>query len=420
MIAVNRGRYGEGCERERRDAALVGSERQAFGLAAAGNALRHVAPHRVPRLTHSYEMSCSFDPRKSAALVGSDAFLRAVEVDSDGAFPTDDLAALHRAGLLLAPFPTGMGGIGLGSDREDPTALMDVLVAIGRGSLSLGRIYEGHVNAVKLVTRYGSDANLLRMREEAAAGRLSGVWMAEDGTPLRLVTEDGIARLKGHKILASGAGHIRRPLIAAATAAGSLMVIPYVEERRRVDASSWTTLGMRATATGTVDFTDIALADDEIVGAPNDYMRSPLFRGGAWRVIATQLGGVEAVLDLFRAQLAGGRSAGDPLQLARFGEALIAVETARLWVVSACRKAEGGEAEPAAIDAYVDLARNAFEQSALRVIALAQKTIGLRAFVRPNPMERVIRDLTTYMRQPALDASLQSAATFHLGAAETA
>ena len=57
---------------------------------------------------------------------------------------------------------------------------------------------------------------------------------------------------------------------------------------------------MRATATGTVDFTDTSLiGDDEIVGAPNDYMRSPLFRGGAWRVIATQLGGLEAVLDLY-------------------------------------------------------------------------------------------------------------------------
>ncbi len=339
-------------------------------------------------------------------------------MDCDGAFPTEDFEALESAGLLLAPFPADQGGIGLGSNRDDPTALMDVLVAIGRGSLSLGRLYEGHVNAIKLVTRYGSYANLQRLHAEAAAGRPSGVWMAEDGTPVRLETNNGSARLKGHKILASGAGHIRRPLIAAATAAGSLMVIPHVEEQRRADASGWTTLGMRATATGTVDFTDIVLHEDDIVGAPNDYMRSPLFRGGAWRVIATQLGGVEAVLALYKAQLAGGRSAGDPVQLARFGEALIAAETARLWVSSACLKAEGGDSDPVAIDAYVDLARNAFEQSALRVVALAQKAIGLRAFVRPNPMERIIRDLTTYLRQPALDASLQSAATFHLGSTE--
>ena len=48
------------------------------------------------------------------------------------------------------------------------------------------------------------------------------------------------------------------------------------------------------------------------------------------------------------------------------------------------------------------------------MIALRKKAIGLRAFLRPNPIERIIRDLSTYMRQPALDASLTSAARFFL------
>ena len=71
-----------------------------------------------------------------------------------------------------------------------------------------------------------------------------------------------------------------------------------------------------------------------------------------------------------------------------------------------------------AIDAYVDLARNAFEGAALRVVALAQKAIGLKSFLRPNPLERLIRDLTTYLRQPNLDVSLMSAAALRLRAGE--
>ena len=105
-------------------------------------------------------------------------------------------------------------------------------------------------------------------------------------------------------------------------------------------------------------------------------------------------------MQLYSRQLFESRGATDPLQLARLGKALIAAETARLWVGKACHVAEGPIDEPASIDAYVDLARNAFEQAALQVIAGAQKAIGLRAFTRPNPLERVIRDLTTYMRQP--------------------
>ena len=354
------------------------------------------------------------DERSAALCVGASAALRAAELDRDGAFPEADIAQLHRSGLLLAPFPTAMGGSALGSDAADPTRLMDILVAVGRGSLSLGRLYEGHINAVKLVMHYGNAANVALLLDEARQGGISGVWMAEDGAPLRLeVSPDGTV-LQGRKILASGSGSIRRPLVAARSDAGSIMVIPRIEESDRACTDQWTVHGMRATATGTVDFSGIAVGKDEIVGKPDDYMTSPLFRGGAWRVIAVQLGGVEAVMQLYTSQLAGSRGADDPLQLARLGEALIAVETARLWVGMACRTAEAVNGEPEAIDACVDLARNAFEQAALRVIACAQKAIGLRAFTRPNPLERVIRDLATYMRQPGLDASLMSAAKRHL------
>ena len=370
-------------------------------------------------MTHTLEATLmigrdGLDVRTAARRIGAAAAARADEYDVDGGFPHADIVHLHEAGLLLAPFPAAMGGVGLGSDINDPTALLDVLVAVGRGSLTLGRLFEGHVNAVKLVTRYGSAENLALLHKEAAVGVPTGVWMAEDGMPLRLETGSNGARLEGRKVLASGSGHFRRPLIAAKTEKGSQMVIPYLADIERVDASGWTTLGMRATATGTVDFTGIAIGRDEMVGEPNDYMTSPLFRGGAWRVIATQLGGVEAILDHYRAQLSSGRGADDPLQLARLGEALIAAETARLWVTKACRTAEDPLADPNVIDATVDLARNAFEGAALRVIALAQKAIGLRAFLRPNPLERIIRDLSTYMRQPALDPSLTSAARFFL------
>ncbi len=340
--------------------------------------------------------------------------------DGDGSFPAGDVALLARTGLLHAPFPPAMGGTGLGIG-ENAAELRDVLTALGRGSLALGRLYEGHVNAVVLVRRYGSTANLNLLLSEARAGRLSGVWMA--GPPLRLDRSGSRPVLQGHKVLASGSGFVRRPLVAADDNDGSLMLIPDVDGGR-VDASGWTAHGMRATATGTVSFSGLAVAADEIVGRAGDYLKPPFFRGGAWRVIAVQLGGLLGLLDEYREQLGASPHREHPLQLARFGEALIAVETARLWVRQACAMAEGSwvkgirtegaGADPATVDAYVDLARNAFEAAALQVIPLAQKALGLKCFLRPNPLERIIRDLSTYLRQPALDVSLMSAAAFHL------
>lgn len=349
-----------------------------------------------------------------ARQVAAAAAARAADKDEDGAFPTEDIAALAHAGLLMAPFPSPFGGNDLGIG--DPDRLREMLTAIGRGSLSLGRLYEGHVNAVVLTARYGSHANLRLLAAEAAAGMPSGVWMA--GEPLRLEPDGTCFVLRGRKILCSGSGHFRRPLVAADRADGSVMVIPAVDAER-ADASRWTAHGMRATATGTVDFDGIAVSPDEIVGDPGDYLRAPYFRGGAWRVIAVQLGGLEAVLEAYAAQVRASPHRDHPLQLARYGQAEIACETARLWVAKAACVAEGPVADADAIDATVDLARNAFEAAALEVVALAQKAVGLRSFLRPNPLERLIRDLTTYLRQPNLDVSLMSAAAFRLRESET-
>ena len=120
--------------------------------------------------------------------VAADAARHAVDLDDDGAFPHEDIAALHHAGLLMAPFPHRLGAAKVSASAM-PDRLRGVLTAIGRGSLPLGRLYEGHVNAVVLTVRYGSSANLTLLQKEAAAGRPTGVWMA--GEPLRLEARDG-------------------------------------------------------------------------------------------------------------------------------------------------------------------------------------------------------------------------------------
>jgi len=60
----------------------------------------------------------------------------------------------------------------------------------------------------------------------------------------------------------------------------------------------------------------------------------------------------------------------------------------------------------------VKLARIAVEQACLQVIEAAQRSVGIAAMVRPNPIERLCCDLTTYLRQPALDMVLDEAAAY--------
>ena len=94
---------------------------------------------------------------------------------------------------------------------------------------------------------------------------------------------------------------------------------------------------------------------------------------------------------------------------------MLAAETAELWVLRAASLAEDPSSEPAAVDAYVNLARLAVERAALEVIGLAERGLGLSALTRPNPVERVIRDLSTYLRQPFPDGALEDAAGYVAG-----
>jgi alkylation response protein AidB-like acyl-CoA dehydrogenase len=349
---------------------------------------------------------------RSARDIAEKAFARAGEYDEDGAYPTADVAALRESGLLTAVLPAKFGGAGLTG-----SSLGEVLRSIGSGSLPLGRLFEGHVNTLELVLRYGDDRRVELVADEARAGNLFGVWNTDDANGMRLIHRQGRSWLEGRKVLASGAGHIERPLVTATDEEGRrLMVLPKLDPGR-ADLSRWTAQGMRASATGAVDFTGVEIEPIEIVGREGDYERQPWFSAGAWRFAAVHLGGMESLFDLLRRHLRETNRGQDPHQAARMGGAAIAIETARLWVTQAATIAEApvGSGAPEQLVAYVNLARLAVEAAALDLMQRVQRSVGLQAFLRPNPIERISRDLATYLRQPGPDRALTDAAAWMLG-----
>jgi alkylation response protein AidB-like acyl-CoA dehydrogenase len=329
----------------------------------------------------------------------------AAATDSSGAFPAAGIAALRDLGFLAAPLH------GLGTSPEGADALAATLRLLGRANLSLGRLYEGHVNALRLIRTYAHQEQHQHAADDARAGRLFAVWNTDDReAPLRL---DG-DRLRGRKILCSGAGHVERALVTAREApdAPSQMLLLPLAPGERADLSSWKAFGMRGSVSGAVDFTKLSAAGRRI-GQPGDYERQPDFTAGGWRFAAVQCGGIEALLEGLRTHHIRTGRGGDPHQSARFGQAAMATETARLWVEAAARRAEHGVAYSAS---YTNLARSAVERAALDALELVHRSIGLSGFMADHPLERVTRDLMTYLRQPAPDAALAAAAAHVLAA----
>jgi alkylation response protein AidB-like acyl-CoA dehydrogenase len=335
---------------------------------------------------------------------------RAAALDAEMVFPAENIADLARIGALAAPIPRALGGLGAGTQADGAPLLHDILRAIGRAHLPTGRLFEAHVNALRLIAVYGTHAQLADAAADARQGLLFGLWVTDGDDPLRI---EGAA-LQGGKSFCSGAGHVRRALVTAQPPQGDpLLVIVRLDESTRARPAALRLQGMRAAVTGAMHLGGLPATPAEIVGRPGDYLRQPEFSAGAWRTSAVTLGGIEALSLLVRRELtARGRSA-DPHQLARVGQLLIAQETAMLW----SRKsiiAEADDADPGDRAQYVNLARLAIEAASLDILRLAQRSLGLAAFVAGHPAEILLRDLATYLRQPAPDITLTEAAAFFI------
>jgi alkylation response protein AidB-like acyl-CoA dehydrogenase len=345
------------------------------------------------------------------------------EIDFEGAFPEQEFSRIAEAGLLAAPIAGEHGGMGFGADSGCGPQLLHLLKRIGYGNLSVGRLYEGHVNAIQLIQAYGTAEQAERFSRDVVEHRLIfGVWNTEmaDGVKIQPLG-DGRYHLEGSKTFASGAGSIQRPLVTGALPDGGwqMFIVPADRVSTDVDTSWWKPIGMRASATFKIDFTGIELTHDDLIGDPGNYHRPPWFTGGAVRFAAVQLGGAQALLDETRWFLQKTGRTEDPFQRQRIGTAQIAAEAGNLWLERAGEMLDRAlsvtdDAAFEQIMSYAGMTRTAVEQIALDMIRWSQQSVGARGLARPEPFERIIRDLTMYLRQPAPDAVLAGVGQFSL------
>ena len=365
----------------------------------------------------------------AAAEVARFCQANAHSIDHYNGFPNEEFARLGTAGLLAAPLARACSGLGMGGEQGGSLPLLRLLRQIGWGNLVVGRLYEGHVNALLLIQTFGTPDQIERYAADARdAHQVFGVWNTQPADGVRLVPlGGGRVRLEGAKFFASGAGHIARPLITGALPDGGwqMCVVPMDRLAAEIDPSGWRPLGMRASASYRVDFTGIELDQTDLIGAPGDYYREPYFGGGAIRFAAVHLGGAAALFDAARTFLRDTGRTDDPYQTMRAGDMAVLVESGDLWLRGAAEMAERSafvlpqsEADdPTHLTTYAALMRTAIARICTDVMRLTEQTIGARGLLQPYSFERIIRDLTMYLRQPAPDAVLANAGRYVLGSA---
>ena len=321
-----------------------------------------------------------------------------------------DIETLRKAGWLSACLPAADGGRGWGTEPGGGLSALDALRHLGRANLSVARLFEGHMNAVKLIALYADNQQRAAIFGGVRRSALLGVWGADDpGDPLIMTCEGEEIRLSGAKRFASGLGLVDQAIVTASDGAGGpYTLLAPTDAQERSDATGWRMAGMRATRSGRYDFSGLVLSADSLIGQKGDYFREPHFEGGIWRYCAAHLGGAEALYRSMVDQLVARDRADDPNQRRRVVACATALETSRLWLRRCAEEIEASDAAPGKA-ALALLAREVTEDACRTAIEIVDRSLGMAAHDEGSAVERMKRDLSLFLCQAAPDAKRERA-----------
>lgn len=169
------------------------------------------------------------------------------------------------------------------------TELIEALLGIGRTDIPLGRLVEGHIDAVRTASQAG-----VTLRED----QLYGVWASRSGaTGLRGVVDGDTLTVTGTLRFASGAGIIDRALVPVWTSDEHHLLVDLDVADLPVDRTGWKSPGMTVSSTHTVPVAGVEVALADVVGPEDFYLDRPGFFPGGIGVAAVWAGGISRVLD---------------------------------------------------------------------------------------------------------------------------
>jgi alkylation response protein AidB-like acyl-CoA dehydrogenase len=363
---------------------------------------------------------------------------RADEYDRAASFPEADFADLAAAGLLAPTVPREQGGLGLGPFRGDALGLWMMTKEIAKADLSLARCWEGHANSLVLIDALGTPQQRRRWFEGVVErGEKWVAWSGEPQAPkpgekrsfgTELTRVEGGWRVDGSKVFATSAGGADWAILVVDPAGpggarhsrgsgGSLLMLAcrLSDATVSVDGSWWDPVGMRATVSHLVRFDGTVIADADVIGEPGAYLRDGWQTAFIPHYAASFLGAAEAAYEYALEYLVHQRKGGDPYVQQRVGSMLVNVESAHLWLQHVARLWDRGARAEAQLAG--SRARHVIEHLAEQTVHHCIRACGARSLVRPSPIERILRDLTFYLRHDNDDHILATIGRAPLGEA---
>lgn len=278
----------------------------------------------------------------------------AANLDAHPAFPTEAMDALTQLEV-----PAGKG--------EEWALVRRVAQADG----SVGRIFEGHLNARERLQLDGIDPE----------DHWLGVWGADpapgEGDPAQIDKD----RLTGTKVFCSGAGGLTRALVIAK---GTLVYVD-LQEDVEVDTTWYRAGGMRASESHRVHFHGAP-----ILATLTPLTTEPYLSGDAIRTAAAWAGMVDCGVESALRQIKD-----DDLRAHAAGRLVVAQQTIDRWF-------EYAATAPDLTTVSIPL-RQAVADAGATVFSEAARATGSRPFATGTALDRARRDFELFVLQHRLD-----------------
>lgn len=354
---------------------------------------------------------------------------RADMFDRENRFPTENYEDLGRAGLLALTVPREHGGIG-----ADTSTYVGVMAEIAKGCAATGLTFNMHCAIVDFLTQIGSPAQQKRyFGEVVGEGAVFASITSEPASSFRdvfqvntRIARDGDGyRLSGRKAwcsLSTGARYYftwSRLEDSASLQEGLLnLMVPAGRDGIRIQ-DDWDTVGMRATASNSIDFDAVRIEPDEVIGAPGILLTKDL---SFWSVgyAAVYTGIAEAAFDYCvehgRRQLE--RFEPDSQQAMRvvrqIGEMSMVLEGARRATEKLALMR--GRIERTELTYILNQAKYLATEAAWGISQQGMRMLGGSGISRSKPMQQYLRDsVAGLVMPPANDRCVETVGRIALG-----
>ncbi|MGD0795527.1 MAG: acyl-CoA dehydrogenase family protein [Dehalococcoidales bacterium] len=324
---------------------------------------------------------------------------RAAEIDRTNVFPADLAKEMGKRGFQGLPYPAEYGGSGAGY-----TGFVLALEQICKASVSVGAIMAVNTVPEEGIFRFGNEEQKKRLLTPLASGKwLGGIGFTESETgsdPKALTT---MARRSGKGFVING----QKQFMSLATALNAVLLFARREGEGLnafiVESASpgfavqevLETMGLRGLGTSIVNFDDVYVPGENLIGNPGRGFEILLEAISVERMSVAMQGVAvaQAALDIALAYARERKAQGRPIAKMQSIQQMLAemaskIEAARWLVYRTAFLRDRGQS----IQYESSLAKLFASQAAVEVTRLAMQVHGSHGTIKSLPLERLYRD----------------------------